>query len=137
MRKSNLKTLLLASFAFVFLLFMGVEKASAQSSVLTGSIYDVPTGSFVAPAEAQAILYSHCTSLDAFLQTLIPGTPAHKAAYRAYYFFRTIHNNVQGGKQVAESIAEGTYLFASMPLGEANKTEKSGLKQQAVNMLAQ
>jgi hypothetical protein len=134
MRKSNLKALLLASFAACFLLFTGVEKANAQSG-LTDDYYGIPAGNFVSSGDAQLILSGHVATLKNFLQTLVPGSPVHKTTLRAVNFFNAILQSVYEGKQVPESIADGTHVFTSAINGEATKTEKMGLRQQAIDML--
>jgi hypothetical protein len=135
MRKSNLKALLLASFAAFFLVFTGAEKAGAQTGLADG-FYSVPTGNFVSPGDAQLILSGQINTLKTFLLTLVPGSPVHKTTLRAVNFYNAILQSVNDGKQVPVAIADGTHIFTGAINGEATKAEKKGLKQQAVDLLA-
>lgn len=136
MRKANFKTLVIAGLAAFALLILGAGRAGAQSG-LADNFYNAPQGTYVSSAQAEAILLDHITYLQSFVQTLTPGSPAFKATVRALGFYRQVYSSVDAGKQIPESIASGTHLFATLPYGQATKTERTNLKQEVINMLSQ
>ena len=136
MRKVKFRTLLVMGFAAFLLLFAGADRVQAQGA-LTTSLYSTPSGNWVSSAEAENLLLAKINQLSGLLQTLTPGTQAHKATLRAGVYYKTIHREVKIGKQIPDSIVTGLGIFASSVYGDAPQSEQYGLRNEAIGMLSQ
>lgn len=135
MKKGNIKAALVAVLvAFTFLL-VGVNSGQAQTG-LSDDLYTVPAGNYVSAANAEILLADQETLLINFLQTLTPGSQQYKTTMRAVMFYKNIRGAVIEGKQIPESILAGMNLFTTASFGQYTKTEKYGLKQDAIDLLS-
>ena len=135
MKRGNFKAVLGAVIiAFTFML-AGVQSGQAQTGMGDG-IYTVPSGNYVSAAEANVLLTDQETMLINYLQTLTPGSQQYKATLRAVMYYRNILQAVMEGKQIPESIVAGLSTFTTTQYGQYSKTEKVGLKQDAIEMLS-
>ncbi|MCB9284935.1 MAG: hypothetical protein H6563_12735 [Lewinellaceae bacterium] len=135
MKKGNIKAALVAVLVAFTFLIVGVNSGQAQTG-LSDDFYTVPAGNYVSAANAEILLADQETLLINFLQTLTPGSQQYKTTMRAVMFYKNIRGGVIEGKQIPESILAGMNLFTTASFGRYTKTEKYGLKQDAIDLLS-
>ena len=135
MKKGNFKAALMAVLVAFTCMFVGLESGHAQTG-LADDFYSVPAATYVSSAEAEILLTDQATVLYNFLQTLTPGSQQYKTVLRAAVFYRGILVAVKEGKQIPESIVSGMGKFATSAYGKYTKTEQSGLKSDAIDLLS-
>ena len=139
MRKTRFKMMLVAAFAAFAMLF-GAKDAVAQTGLSEG-VFSLPTGNFVNSSDAVVLLTGQVGTYKGLLETLTPGTQAYYNAERSTYYYITILNEVEAGKDIPVSIVSGLEFISadgnSDPYGGASKTVLFGYRQDAINLLKQ
>ena len=135
MRKAKFQAVIAAVLLTFLFLFAGIERSQAQTG-MSDNFFSVPAANYVNSANAEVLLTDQVAVLFNFLQTLTPGSPQYKVAFRAAVYYRTILIAVKEGKQVPQSIVTGMGVFTTAAYGQYTKSEQSGLKADAIDLLS-
>lgn len=136
MKKVDFKKVIMAlSVALVFL-FLGVDRASAQSIAGPSSsgLTSIPTGVFVGIDEALQLLQNKMQELKTDLGAPLPPSVLAQLE-KKYSFFGLISNSIQSGDTVPKSIANASANMVTDAFG-VTQNIALGWKQEAVTLLS-
>ena len=137
MKKVNFKKVLVALVAVFALMFVGVEKAEAQT-VTTSGFTNSGAITFLGSSDAQDVLINTVTDLKNDAALLVPGSPAYKAISKVVYYYEGIRMELVYGKDVPTAINQGiTALNDSNGFGELPGSELMDLRHGAIDLLKQ
>jgi hypothetical protein len=132
-------------FLLTFLFFAALQiDMKAQTTTLPSpgqiqpparSLYQLPSGPFVAPAIAKDRLWTAITNLKAQLEQYAEGTAPYEAAYLRYTYYSHILTLINNGKGVAESIVEAAGIISSDLSIGATPEQVVVEKNAAINLL--
>ncbi len=134
MKKVNFKKFLITVSAVFALLFIGVEKADAQTITSSG-ITNSGAVNFLSSAEAQTVLLNEIADLKNSTQFLVPGTPLYVAIKKTALYYHGIYTELVVGKAVAQAIDTGLGFVNNTSDDALNSSELMTLRLGAVDLL--
>lgn len=147
MKKVNFKNALMTLSVALAFLFLGMGQAGAQSQVSTtvasgGAVGNslktlmiTPTGNFVAPANALAILEDHKAAMKDQFSQLTPGSATYNALEREYAFYCGIYDDLLKGSTVPLAIMNSLVIFNQDIYPTVTDTVRLSWKQAAIDLL--
>lgn len=137
MKKVNFKKVLVALVAVFALMFVGVEKAEAQT-VTTSGFTNSGAVTFLGVSEAQDVLMTTMTTLKNDAILLVPGSPASVAISKVVIYYQGIYDELGYGKDVPTAINQGIYsLNDGNGFGQLPSSEYMELRLGAIDLLKQ
>lgn len=139
MKKVNFRNAIMALVVTLAFVFVGVQHASAQITpavtTMHGGAFNVPTGNFVSPSEAQNILMARMLQIKEDMETQTGATLAANARLVTYY--NGVRLSIESGQAVPEAIVAGLSAIMGEDLANGpSPTTMTALKQSAVNELS-
>lgn len=137
MKKLNFKSALLGLMCVGAFILVSAGQTQAQSSSLSGGLYEAPAGPFVSVPEAEQRLMAEMTDIKAVMANQTPGTFAYRENFRKLGYFSSITDHLKSGSGVGESIVEGLDVFSTSLYGQGvTKTKMQELKNLATQILS-
>ena len=138
MKMKRFKMMVVAVVAVsAMLLSTGNTFAQTMSDGVWAEVFELPTGTFVSQAEAEALLTDRIVTLKGVLETLTPGTQAYKSAELSLEYYDVINVEITNGKDVPNSIVHGLGMVAQDVIDAPNQTQLMGLRTESISLLSQ
>jgi hypothetical protein len=136
MKKVDFKKVIMALSVALAFLFLGVERADAQSIAgPTSGLSSIPAGVFVGVDQALVLLHNKMQEIKTDLS--VPGLPVSvsTALEKKLAFYGLIHLKVEGGETIPKSITHASVNMVTDAYGVAQNAALA-MKQEAITLLS-